>query len=201
MSVPISITKTSPAYADILNIVTSVAGVAIAIAYRTQQPTNYNHGDFLGFSGRATSKSVRFPLFGPIEVLLSAQVPDVIELTIEDTASLPSFQAQVQLSNLGQFFDALVFPRVVSYFQRDRSRLEQRFSQDRTKWPLSWQMAWAVRNAASHGGVAFQKPTQKPVTWRGVSFGPADEPAKSLLTMMSGGDLALLMLDMADDLP
>ena len=62
----------------------------------------------------------------------------------------------------------------------------------------AWQMSWALRNAASHGGKAFEKATQKPVSWRGLTFGPSDEPAKSLLAIVNGGDILILMLEMEE---
>lgn len=93
---------------------------------------------------------------------------------------------------------ALLHPFILSCFERYRPSLDAQFPAGRTAWPTNWQMAWAVRNAVAHGGRVFERAGQQAVTWRGLSFSPADEPDRCLLDLLSGGDLLVLMMDLVD---
>jgi hypothetical protein len=186
------------AFDDVNLILISLASLATASSYHVEGTANFAPGDYLTIEGRHIEARLRLPLHGPIPAAIAGRRPDVIELTL-----VPGRDAErtfaVKTSGFARYVDALFVPFVVTYFQRYRAAVERKFKSDRTQWPASWQMGWAVRNAASHGGIAFERPSQRPVSWRGLTFGPADEPAKSLSMLLNGADLLLLLLDMDRD--
>jgi len=60
-------------------------------------------------------------------------------------------------------------------------------------------MSWALRNAAYHSGKVFENAMQVPVSWRGLSLGPNDEPARTILSQVNGADMLVLLLEMEED--
>jgi hypothetical protein len=192
------LTPTDGIFGDVNVILIAVASLATAAAYHVEGHAKFDPGDYLTVEGRHLEARLRLPIHGPVQAAIAGRKPDLIELTL-----VPGRDAErpyeINSNGFSTYVNNLFFPFLVSYFQRFRASVEQKFKPDRTHWPASWQLGWAVRNATSHSGVAFERPVQKPVSWRGLTFGPADEPAKSLLTLMNGADLLVLLLDMDRD--
>jgi hypothetical protein len=160
-----------------------LAAVFIALQVTISGRKEYEQGDYLTIEAKFLDAMVRIPICGPIEAVLAGLQADFIELGVE-TGKASS--------------DAIFLPFLVSYFERHRGEIEGRHKGGRDRWPDPWQMAWAIRNAASHNGQVFERPSQKPVAWRGLTFAPSDEPARSLLSLVNGGDIMVLLLDMEE---
>lgn len=202
MQPPATITyylKPSDGVFDDVNLVLiALASLATASSYQVDGVANFAPGDYLTIEGRHMEARLRLPLHGPVPAAIAGRKPDVVELTLVPGRDIERTYT-VNTGGFASYIDSLFVPFVVTYFQRYRATVERKFKPDRTHWPASWQMGWAVRNAASHGGIAFERRNQRPVSWRGLTFGPADEPAKSLSKLLNGADLLLLLLDMDRD--
>lgn len=101
-------------------------------------------------------------------------------------------------SGFAEFVDAIFLPFLVNYHEHYRPEIEEKHRQGRTSWPAPWQMSWALRNATSHSGKVFKTATQAPVSWRGLTFGPNDEPARKILSLVNGADILILLLEMEE---
>jgi hypothetical protein len=189
---------TDALFEDINVLLIAVASLATAATLRVDGKAVFGAGDYVTIEGRHLDIRVRLPLHGPVEAAIANRKPDLIELS-ELTGRDPERSYSTKTGGFANNVDALFLPFLVSYFQRHRAEVEAKHKPDRLAWPPSWQMGWALRNAASHGGVAFERRCQKPVAWRGLSFGPSDEPAKSLLKLLNAADTLLLLLEMDKD--
>lgn len=191
------ITKRTGFFNELSTLLIALQGVAVAAELHVSGKVEHQPGDYLTVEAKHLNARVRLPLFGPVQAALANKEPDLIELTV-----VPGKDAEREYahwtSGFQRFADAIFLPFLVSYHEAHRPQVETRFSAGRHTWPNPWQMSWAVRNAVSHNGRVFEKPTQRPVAWQGLVFAPADEPASKLLTLINGGDLLLLMLEMEE---
>ena len=189
------LTPTHLLFEDVNVLLIAVASLATAASVHVDGYANFNSGEYLTIEGRHLDIRVRLPVHGPVEVAIANKKPDSIEITVVAGRDVERAYA-VNTGGFASYVDNLFLPFLVTFFQRHRSQVEEKYTKDRLAWPASWQMGWAVRNAVSHGGVAFERAGQKPVVWRGLAFSPADEPAKSLIKILNGADLLLLLFDM-----
>jgi len=69
---------------------------------------------------------------------------------------------------------------------------------DTKNWPPNINFGRVVRNAIVHGGkINFANAAANPVSWRGLTFSPADNGTVAINAgLLSGGDLIVLMLEM-----
>ena len=185
-------------FEDVNVLLVSLASLATAASVHVDGKANFNAGDYLTIEGRHLDLRVRIPIHGPVEAAIANKKPDLIEIAVVAGRDVERDHLTVT-GGFANYVDTLFLPFLVTFFQRYRSHIEGKFTKDRLAWPPSWQMGWAVRNAVSHGGVAFERPAQKPVVWRGLAFGPADEPGKSLMKLLNGADLLLLLFDMEQE--
>ena len=181
-------------YPQLNTLLIALQGVAVAAELRVKGAVAHNAGDYLTVQAKHLQEEVRLPLVGPIEAALANRKPDEVHLTVVQGTT--SSNLAYWTSRFAEFVDAIFLPFLVSYHERYRSEIEAKHSQSRTSWPAPWQMSWALRNAASHSGKVFDQATRAPVSWRGFTFGPNDEPARTILSLVNGGDILLLLLEM-----
>lgn len=192
------IMKTTGFYPELNTLLISLQSVAVAAELYRAGKVEMNPGDFVTLEAKHLLKEVRLPLYGPVQAAMINVQPDEIHLSEVHGKTNPLLLFWT--SGFQNFVDALFLPFLVSFHQRNRETLIKRFGQDRTAWPAPWQMSWALRNAASHGGKVFENQKQKPVRWHGITFGPADETTKCLTAMVNGADVLLLMIEMEESL-
>lgn len=193
------LTSPNVLFEDVNVLLISLASLATAASVHVDGIVCFNAGDYLTIEGRHLDLRVRLPIHGPVEVALSNKKPDLIEISVLVGRGAERNYAVVS-GGFANYIDTLFRPFLVTFFQRYRSEIENKFTKNRLAWPSSWQMGWAVRNAISHGGVAFERLKQKPVAWRGLVFGPSDEPRNTLLNLLNGADLLILLLDMEEEI-
>ncbi len=192
------ITKTAGFYPELNTLLISLQSVAVAAELYRAGKVQTNPGDFVTIEAKHLLKEVRLPLYGPVQAAMMNAQPDEVHLSVVD-ARTPS-ALLFWTSGFQSFADALFLPFLVSFHQRSRDAVVAKFGQARTAWPAPWQMSWALRNATSHGGKVFERLTQKPVRWHGITFDPADETTKCLTAMVNGADILLLMIEMEESL-
>ncbi|MBV8187173.1 MAG: hypothetical protein JO339_08035 [Alphaproteobacteria bacterium] len=103
---------------------------------------------------------------------------------------------------LRDFFRAMMCNAILVFYERYRPWLQGRFGRETKARPEFWRFCWAIRNAAVHhqGRINFTNSTAAPVTWRGLTYSPADNGKQVFGTDLSVGDLMFLMLGMSDEL-
>ncbi|MBB3195884.1 hypothetical protein [Roseateles terrae] len=173
----------------------ALEGVFTATSLAAGQRVQLNPGDFSTIEGLVSKMDVRVPLHGPIATAIQDRTPDVIEITVLPTPpSPPRFRFNTR--GLVRTLTILVQPFYANYFEQHVPEIRARYGRDDKGWPPVWQAAWAVRNAISHNGrVWFKSPDHPAVTWRSLTLAPAHNGTE-LSSLMSLGDLLVLLLDM-----
>ena len=174
----------------------AIQGVTVTATLRMNGRLQLDVGDYLTIEAKHLNAEVRLPLAGPIEAAVIERLPDEIEMSVISVRNSTDLTGATR--GLKRFYDAIFLPSLIAYHERFRHEIEMAHKAGRHTWPEAWQMSWAVRNAASHNGRAFEKETQRPVSWRGLVFGPSDDESGSILELINGGDLLILMLDMEE---
>jgi hypothetical protein len=152
-----------------------------------------------GFMCNQFDRCVVFPFNGPIEQMLTNTIPEFFEFRIDDQPR--GVDRKPGEWPLETMLTKVIVPFFVEFFEDHRPWLAANISKKFTQWPNVWQFARIVRNAASHAGqVNTDDPAFVPVTWCGLTYGPAQNGRR-----IFGGDLALadifiLMLEMNDSL-
>jgi len=102
------------------------------------------------------------------------------------------------LGALGHLLEGFGQVLATNYFERNRPHIEQKFGTDpNSSWPSAWNFARVVRNAMAHGGaITFLSQTSPPVSWKGLSYSPANNGKNILHTDLWPGDLLDLIRDM-----
>lgn len=183
-------------YPQLNALLIALQGVAVAAELRVIGAVAHNVGDYLTVQAKHLQEEVRVPLVGPVEAALANRKPDEVHLTVVHGTT--SSNHAYWTSGFAEFVDAIFLPFLVNYHERYRPEIEAKHRQGRTSWPAPWQMSWALRNAASHSGKVFQKATQKPIAWRGLTFCPNDEPTRTILSLVNGADILVLLLEMEE---
>ena len=183
-------------YPQLNVLLIALQGVAIAANLRSTGRVDSQPGDYLTIQAKHLRKEVRLPLVGPVEAALLNRKPDEVHVTLvhEQTTCCQGYWTD----GFADFVDAIFLPFLVNYHEHHRSEIEVKHGKERTSWPVPWQMSWALRNAASHAGRVFTTTAQKSVSWHGLTFGPSDEPAKSILSLVNGADILILFLEMEE---
>lgn len=192
------ITHTTGFIQEISTLLIALQGFAIAAEFlQSGNAPRFHPGAYLTIEGRHLNARLRLPLTGPIETALAKRFPDAIDITLVGGRDSEQVYAR-NTSGFKHFSDSIFLPFLVTYYERYRNDMQGRYAAGRHHLPDAWQMAWAIRNAASHNGRVFEKMTQRPVSWRGLSFAPADETATGILDLVNGADLLVLMIDMEE---
>ncbi len=191
------ITQATGFFHEVNTLLIAVQGVAVVSELIVSGNVQHTPGDYVTIEARHLNARVRLPLVGPIQAALANRLPDVIEITLVSGRDKEQ-QLSHYTSGFQRFVDSIFLPFMVAYHERHRDEIEKQYPAGRTAWPSAWQMSWAIRNAASHNGRVFEKPTQQSISWRGLTFSPNDEPTTTLLGLVNGGDLLALMIEMEE---
>lgn len=183
-------------YPQLNALLIALQGVAVAAALRTTGAVIHTPGDYITIQAKHLQQEVRVPLVGPVEAALANRKPDEVHVTVVQGATTSTLAYWT--SGFAEFVDAIFLPFLVNYHERYRPDIEAKHRQGRTSWPAPWQMSWGLRNAASHSGKVFEKATQAPISWRGLSFGPSDESGKKILSLVNGADILVLLIEMEE---
>jgi hypothetical protein len=92
---------------------------------------------------------------------------------------------------------ALLKRRASSWSRNAGKDLERKFGTEVSGWPAVWNFGRVVRNAMSHGGkVHFTNSGASPVSWKGLTYSPADNGRQILHSDLWPGDIFDLIIEM-----
>jgi hypothetical protein len=194
-SLKYKILKNSDLFLEFSTLLIALQGVCISSELILTGTINHKQGDWLTIEANHLDLRIRLPLVGPIQAALANSSPEFMEIEViqgrdKDVEFLHT------TSGFQKFVNSIFLPFLVSYFEKNKIYISTKFPAGRDTWPDAWQMGWAVRNASSHNGSVFTKTTTKPIHWNGLRFSPNDEPHKNILSLVNGGDILVLMLEM-----
>jgi hypothetical protein len=114
----------------------------------------------------------------------------------EEPVQIPA-SATLRLGIFEIQFLAIERSMFLNYFEHQRLQIEAKYSTDTTRWPGDWNFGRIVRNSFAHRDeVRFNNPKAVPVTWRGLTYAPADNGRKVLHVDLWPADLIYLMMDL-----
>jgi hypothetical protein len=117
-------------------------------------------------------------------------------VVVEEPVQL-SASASLDLDVFERPLIALEQSMIVNYFERERPQIETRYHPDPAHWPADWNFARVVRNSAAHNNeVCFRTSSAAPVTWRALTYAPADDGRKVLHGDLWPADLIYLLMDL-----
>lgn len=192
------ILKNSDLFLEINTLLIALQGVGIAIQLILTGKVNHASGDWLTIEAKYLDLRIRIPIVGPIQAALTNISPEFMEIEV-----IQGRDKEVQFlhttSGFQEFVNSIFLPFLVSYFEKNKNGILNKYPAGRDTWPDAWQMGWAIRNASSHNGRVFSNKSAKPIHWNQFTFSPNDEPHKKILTLVNGGDILMLMLEMENN--
>lgn len=142
-----------------------------------------------------------FPIIHPTKLTVANQRIDhiILEIKAKGTTPIPGNHNVTEYAGLHNRFISMPFLR---FYEQSRPHIQAIFGKDTQAWPQLFQFAWAIRNGLTHhaGRINFTNPGYPAVSWRNLSYSPADAGKPIFGSHFSVGDLFLLMFDISDEL-
>ena len=154
-----TILKNSGFYIELKTLLIALQGMEVASELILTGKVNHKPGDFLTIEAKHLDIQIRIPLVGPIQAALANTELAFIEIEVIESRK-KGVDLLYTTSGFQTFIDAIFLPFLVSYFEKYKFQITERYSAGRNTWPNAWQMGWAVRNAASHNGSVLVIPPQ-----------------------------------------
>jgi hypothetical protein len=104
-----------------------------------------------------------------------------------------------QTSGFEQTLNLAIAPIFLMFFERYNDWLDTNLG-DAVNWPPTLNFARVVRNAFAHGAIRIRNPQAAPVTWRGLSYGYANNGQPIIGPGFGFGEIFALMFDCDDAL-
>lgn len=119
----------------------------------------------------------------------------VLEKVVNDPAPP---EARMNLGAIEPLMFSFGQALMINYFETYKAAIEDKFPGDPSKtWPPVWDFARIVRNAMSHRGqICFKNLSAGAVSWKGLSYRPANNGLVILHTDLWPGDLFDLIIEM-----
>jgi hypothetical protein len=184
------------------NLVTFVASIAsLGTAFEIQSnlvSRPYGPNDYLtlvGFPGAADCEFRIYPE-GILSELLANRWPSQVVIDEVPINHAPPAHP-IWLTGMQGVHGSMIANAFVQYFEATRVLAEQKYTTNTQAWPLTWNFGRVVRNALSHGGtVNFTNQNAPLVSWRSLSYGPAQNGRQLLYQDITSVELILLMEEM-----
>jgi hypothetical protein len=136
---------------------------------------------------------------GPLEQKIQKKTPAYIEIGTTSNDDVELEGAKLKTSGLNGIAAHIISLVFLAFFERYNEWLKQKMG-DAINWPPTLNFCRVVRNACAHGAIHFQNPSAPPVTWRGLSFGPADNGRPIIGHDLRIGDMIGLMFEANEEL-
>jgi hypothetical protein len=92
---------------------------------------------------------------------------------------------------------SLIQSLFLHYYETVKSQVEGKYGDDPRRWPSVWDFGRIVRNAFSHGGeIYFTNQKSQAVSWRSLTYGPADNGRAIVYQDVTPVEIILLMDEM-----
>jgi hypothetical protein len=141
-----------------------------------------------------------FSLRGALENALLDKKPDFIEIGMTPNTDKILEDAKLQTAGLHQCIHYFAAPVFIGFFERYNEWLKENYGTNGVNWHPTLNFCRIIRNAAAHGRVRIDNVKTAPVTWRGLSIGPADDGKSIIGSDLRLGDMIGLMFEADDEL-
>jgi hypothetical protein len=114
----------------------------------------------------------------------------------EEPVQIPTY-ASLNLGIFERQFLALERSMFINYFEHQRLQIDAKYNGGTTRWLTDWNFGRVIRNSFAHRDeIVFSSPKAPPVTWRSLTYAPADNGRKVLHVDLWPADLIYLMMDL-----
>ena len=191
------ITSSQRYFADFETYLVALHGFALVVDASVSGPaSSYRPGDFVALGCKQSAEQWIWEPSATVALLTKNISPPLAFLERRPCEQPPAHET-LKLGAL----DALLYnfgqALATNFYERNLPQLKARFGAGSQSWPAVWDFGRVVRNAMSHGGkITFTNSNAPAVTWRNMSYSPADNGRQILHTDLWPGDLFNLILDM-----
>ncbi|WP_146100098.1 hypothetical protein [Limnohabitans sp. TS-CS-82] len=184
------------------NIVSFIAGISsLGLAFQAQAglPTHqFGPNDFIAVVGLPHVASCEFHVFPEpvLTALLANQWPTRIVIHEVPINHAPPSHP-IWLTGMQGVHGSMIANAFVQYFESNRCTAESKYGSNVHAWPATWNFGRVVRNALSHKGIInIQNSSAAPVTWKTLTYGPAQNGRQLLYQDLTAVEFILLMEEM-----
>jgi hypothetical protein len=177
---------------------TLVANTYTMKNHRLQVPHLFTPDDYVWFQGmpKVSGIVVGVQALPLIQQQAHDTLPDQLDL-VEKPLAAVEIPGGISLNVLKRPSERVFASLYTSYFERGRRLVEARFGMDVSGWPAVWNFGRVVRNAFAHGGqVSITNPNALPVTWRGVTLGPAENGREIFFNDLAYAEIVILLSEL-----
>jgi len=146
--------------------------------------------------------SLAIPLGGPLQRALRGKNLTSIHIGILTDATANSKaipNPRFHTSGLHPVVAQVIAPIFLMFFERYNLWLNQTNGRDSAEnWHPTLNFARVICNAAAHGSIQFRDPNALPVSWRDLTYSPADNGKSVVGVQMQLGEMLALMFETDD---
>lgn len=184
---------------NLVTFVASVAALGTAFAIQSNRAARpYGQSDYITLVGFPNVAGCEFRVFPEslLSELLANRWPN--RLVIDEVPINHAPPAHpISLTGIQGVHGSMIANAFVQYFEANRSLAEAKYTTNTQAWPPQWNFGRVVRNALSHGGVVhITTPGAAAVSWRTLSYSPAQNGRQLLYQDVTSVELILLMEEM-----
>jgi hypothetical protein len=181
---------------DVANYLITFISLTLTIEmYRAERDHRYAPNHQAAIDAKQVGKRLVFYPHTLLDEMCAGRWPTRVVVE-EKPVQIPASQT-LPLGPLERPLFAFAQSMLINYFERECPQIEAKHGKDITRWPADWNFGRIVRNSVAHNNeVFFTNPHAAPVTWRGLTYAPADNGRKVLHVDLWHADLIYLMRDL-----
>ena len=199
---PREINPGSRLFSPVRNLLIILSAVAHASSVMADGSTHKIAKPVMRAGTRWTNYSLAIPLRGPLENALMGTQPTTIVIGIITDAAANAEELpnpRIRTGGLHGVMANVIAPIFIMFFERYNDWLTDTLGRGSADtWHPTLNFCRVVRNAAAHGSINFRNPSAPSVSWRDLTYSPADNGNPVIGTDMQIGEILALMFD-ADD--
>jgi hypothetical protein len=176
-----------------------LAAISHAASSMADGRTHKSPNPLMQFNTRQLDYAFVLAVRNPLMNALLNKSPPYIEIGMIPNGDLTLEDAKVGTSGFNTVLAHTFSSIFIIFFERHVDWLDDTYGAA-INWHPTLDFCRVVRNAAAHGSIYIKNPQAPSVTWRGLSFGPADNGRQIMGNELCFGDILGLMFDAAAEL-
>jgi hypothetical protein len=184
---------------ELVSFLAAFGSLATALRfYAGETPAALGPRQGIGFQGTHVSNlSLTYVPGAVLSEIAQNRLPTTIQMVEQPRTAIPP-EDPSSLTSVGELSISLIGSALIRYYESVIPIVRKKFGTDSTNWPGVWNFGRVIRNAlAHHGGrVNFDNPRAQPVSWKSLTFSPADNGRQIMFVDIATVEIILLMEDM-----
>lgn len=184
---------------ELVSFLAAFGSLATALRfYSGETPAALGPHQVIGFQGSHVSNlSLSYAPGAILSEIAQNRLPSTIQM-VEGPRTAVSPEDPSSLTIVVELSISLIGSTLIRYYESVIPAVRNRFGTDSTNWPGVWNFGRVIRNAlAHHGGrINFDNSRAQPVSWKSLTFSPADNGRQVMFVDITTTEVILLMEDM-----